>query len=68
MHAPRLVPGGPVLAAVRTQGPYPGLLSTSLIDPQALLPGPAPVLLVPSAWGELRTALPQDYIDAQSAL
>ena len=68
VHTPRLVPGGPVLAAVRTQGPYPGLLSTSLIDPQALLPGPAPVLLVPSAWGELRTALPQDYIDAQSAL
>ena len=68
VHTPWLVPGGPVLAAVRTQGPYPGLLSTALIDPQSLVPGPAPVLLVPSAWGELRTALPQDYLDAQSAL
>jgi hypothetical protein len=68
VHTPGSAPEGPVLAAVRTRGPYPGLLSTSLIDPQALLPGPAPVLLVPSAWGELRGALPQDYVDAQTAL
>ena len=39
VHTPWLVPGGPVLAAVRTQGPYPGLLSTALIDPQCAAAG-----------------------------
>jgi hypothetical protein len=68
VHTPWMAPEGPVLAAIRTQGAFPGLLAMGLIDPEALLPGPPPILLVPSAWGELRTALPQDYLNAQMAL
>ena len=68
VHTPWMSPEGPVLAAVRTQGAVPGLQAMGMIDPQELLPEPPPILLVPSAWGELRTALPQDYLDAQTAL
>ena len=68
VHTPWLAPQGPLLAAVRTQGAFPGLLQTALIDPSGLLPGPPPILLVPPAWGEVRIALPQDYLDAQKAL
>lgn len=68
VHTPLLAPAGPVLAAVRTEGARPGLLSTALIDPARLLPDPAPVRLVPAGWGRLRRDLPQDYVDGQRAL
>ena len=68
VHTPWLAPEGPVLASVRTQGAQPGVLTISLIDPQRLLPGPAPIQLVPAGWGRLRMDLPQDYLDAQYAL
>lgn len=68
VHTPWLAPEGPVLASVRTRGPQPGLHTISLIDPQRLLPGPAPIQLVPAGWGRLRMDLPQDYLDAQQAL
>jgi len=68
VHTPWLAPEGPLLAAVRTQGARPGMVQMALIDPAALLPGPPPVLLVPSAWGELRPDQTQDYLDAQKAL
>lgn len=68
VHTPWLAPEGAVVAAVRTMGPEPGLLRIARIDPRRLLPGPAPVRLVPAGWGRLRPDLPQDYLDAQLAL
>ena len=68
VHTPWLAPGGPVVSAVRTQGSFPGMLTTALVTPESLLPGPAPVQIVPASWGETRPDLPEDYLDGLAAL
>lgn len=68
VHPSWQAPSEPVVAAVRTQGPEPGLVSVSEIIPGQLIPGAASVELVAPGWGATRPDLPEDYVDALSAL
>ena len=68
VHAPWLVPGGPVVAAVRTEWPQPGIVATGLITPEQITPGEPPVQLVTPAWGRTREHFPEDYLDGLAAL
>ncbi len=67
-YTPRLEPAGPVVAAVRIRGPYPGILASGLVTDGQLIPSTPPVQLVSPEWGRMRSDLPEDYLDGVAAL
>jgi hypothetical protein len=68
VHPPGRGSDGPVVAAVRTRGQYPGILASGQVTLDKLTPSAPPVQLVAPDWGRTRSDLPEDYLDGMAAL
>ncbi len=68
VHSPWQSASGPLVLRTRDVGLEPGVRSAATVVPGELLPAAPPVELVAPDWGRTRRDLPEDHLDAQSAL
>jgi hypothetical protein len=68
VHSPWQSASGPLVLRTRDVGLEPGVMSASSVVPGQLLPAPPAVEMVPPAWGPTRRDLPEDYLDALTAV